>query len=232
MQLSKSMAKEWNQLLNMKSCYIGNMTGCFSETNWWSPSLQQCQFVAEATDDLELTESIMCRLKILLSRIVSQHLVLCLDQSRSQILKNNHRKHPHEEHLLKKKSENQTKNPVHFLMNLGTSHLSFISKHSWTNWQSSMLDLDSGQNLAFTFINPNLSDLRPHGTKICRRYYIARQLRTTLLFRTFLKAFLFFPLWKDVLSLKLWLSLHFRDGLQRAIYHLVLNHPAEYMRKQ
>lgn len=125
MQLSKSMAKEWNQLLDMKSCYIGNMTGCFSETNWWSPSLQQCQFVAEATDDLELTESIMCRLKILLSRIVSQHLVLCLDQSRSQILKNNHRKHPHEEHLLKKKVKTKQKTQFIFLWTWG--HLTSAS---------------------------------------------------------------------------------------------------------
>lgn len=38
-QLSKSMTKEWNQLLDMKSCSTGNMTGRFSETNWWSPSL-------------------------------------------------------------------------------------------------------------------------------------------------------------------------------------------------
>lgn len=58
-------------------------------------------------------------------------------------------------------------------MSLGTCHLSFISKHSHelTVAEFHVAQMDSGENLAFTFINPNLSDLRRHRAKICRSYY-------------------------------------------------------------
>lgn len=69
LQLFKHMTKEWNQLLDMKICYTGNMTMLCRETHE-AQVCHQCQFAAETAHDLELTENIMCRLKILLTWVV------------------------------------------------------------------------------------------------------------------------------------------------------------------
>lgn len=149
--------------------------------------------------------------------------MLCLDNVRNQILKNNQGKHPCKEHPLQKKKPSQ-KNAVHLLMKLGVCQLSFIGicSHEPTMVEFHAAHMDSGQNPALTSVNQKLTDLRPQRAKICRNYYVLTQtqLRTTLQLRTFLKALLLFPLWKNALLVKPRISLyslHFRAGLKRAI---------------
>lgn len=164
----------------------------------------------------------MCRLKILLTSIVSLLSTWFFAWIMSEtwywkiIMGSIHMKN-----TPSKKKKPKT---VHLLRNLGVCHLSFIGIccHELTAVEFHVAHTDSGQNPALTSISQKLPDLRPHRAKISRSYCIIThwQLRTTLQLRTFLKAFSVFPLWKDALLVKSRISLyslHFGAGLQTAI---------------
>lgn len=157
----------------------------------------------------------MCRLKILLTWVVPFLSTWCFariiaEARYGKIITGS----IHMKNTSFKKKKNQKKTSSFFDELEDMSHQLHCWTLSWTNcgWVPCCTH-GFWTELGFQFYQS-----KPHRAKICRSYYIVRHrwLRTTLQFRTFLKAFLLFWLWKVALLLKLWISLHslhFRAGL-------------------